>query len=308
MTAPKRTGTGTGVLWSTEQPNPRTADLDRLPTLEMVRAIHAEDHLAVAAVDEVLAEVARAADLMAEAYRRGHRWLFVGAGTSGRIALAEAAECPPTFGTPPERIVAVMAGGAGALARAREGAEDDEAAAVADLDGQGLAAGDVVIGLAASGRTPYVLSAVAHGRARGAATIGVTSVPGSTLCSQVDVAIAPDTGPEAVLGSTRLKAGTAQKLVTNMLTTAAMVRLGRVYQNLMVDMKATNEKLRGRAVRLVVLATGTDPESAQAALDAAGGSVKQAIVQVAVGVAPEEAARLLAATEGHLRPIVEPAH
>jgi N-acetylmuramic acid 6-phosphate etherase len=294
-----------GSVWSTERPNPRTEDLDRLGTLDMVRVIHAEDHVAVRAVDEVLEAVAKAVDVMAEAYRRGGRWLFVGAGTSGRIALAEAAECPPTFGTPPERIVAVMAGGPGALARATEGAEDDGAAAAADLEALGLRRGDVVVGLAASGRTPYVLAAVDHARAIGAATIGVTSVPGSALCDRVDVAIAPDTGPEAVLGSTRLKAGTAQKLVTNMLTTAAMVRLGRVYRNLMVDMKATNEKLRARAVRLVVLATDCAPEAAQAALDDAGGSVKQAIVQVALGVDATEAARLLTGTEGHLRPVLD---
>lgn len=295
-----------GAVWSTERPNPRTADLDRLSTVDMVRALHAEDHVAVTAVDAVLSEVARAADLMAAAYRAGGRWLFVGAGTSGRIALAEAAECPPTFGTPPERVIAVMAGGAGALARAAEGAEDDEAAAVRDLDAIGLGAGDVVVGLAASGRTPYVLAAVNRGRAVGAVTVGITAVPGSALCGRVDVAIAPDTGPEAVLGSTRLKAGTAQKLVTNMLTTAAMVRLGRVYKNLMVDMQATNEKLRARAVRLVVLATDADPDVAREALAQAGGNVKQAIVQVALGVGRDEAARLLADSEGHLRPIVEP--
>ncbi len=294
-----------GWVWSTERPNPRTEDLDRLSALDMVRALHAEDHVAVRAVDEVLEAVAKAVDVMAEAYRRGGRWLFVGAGTSGRIALAEAAECPPTFGTPSERIVAVMAGGPGALARATEGAEDDGAAAAADLEALGLTPGDVVVGLAASGRTPYVLAAVDHARAIGAATIGITSVPGSALCGRVDVAIAPDTGPEAVLGSTRLKAGTAQKLVTNMLTTAAMVRLGRVYRNLMVDMKATNEKLRGRAVRLVVLATDCAPEAARAALDDAGGSVKQAIVQVALGVGATEAARLLTGTEGHLRPVLD---
>lgn len=304
MSGPARPSSG--GPWSTERPNPRTADLDRLAPLDLVGALHLEDHVAVDAVDAVLPAVARGAEMLAEAYRRGGRWLFVGAGTSGRIAFAEAAELPPTFGIPPERAVAVMAGGSGALAEAREGAEDDRAAAVRDLEALALGAGDVVIGLAASGRTPYVLAAVERAAQVGAHSIGVTAVPGSALCSLVDVAIAPDTGPEAVLGSTRLKAGTAQKLVTNMLTTAAMVRLGRVYRNLMVDMRASNEKLRERALRLVMLATDADPAAARAALESAGGNVKQAIVQVALGVGPAEAERLLRGAGGVLRPLLEP--
>jgi len=288
------------TLWSTEERNPRTRGLHGRSTRDVVAALHAEDHVAVAAVDAVLDDVARAADLIADAYRRGGRWLFVGAGTSGRIALAEAAECPPTFGTPPDRIVAVMAGGPGALERAREGAEDDADAAGEDLRALGLAAGDVVIGLAASGRTPYVLGAVRAARAVGAATVGVTAVPGSALCREVDVAIAADTGPEAVLGSTRLKAGTAQKLVTNMLTTAAMVRLGRIYDNLMVDMRATNEKLRVRAVRLVAMGAEVDADRARAALAACDGEVKVAIASLVLGVGPEQARRRLNAAGGHL--------
>ncbi|MCL6596975.1 MAG: N-acetylmuramic acid 6-phosphate etherase [Firmicutes bacterium] len=291
-------------VWSTERPNPRTLDLDRRPTREVVEALHAEDHEAVRAVDGVLDQVARAADLAAEVYAAGGRWVFVGAGTSGRLAFAEAAECPPTFGTPPERIVAVMAGGTQALWQAAEGAEDDEAAAARDLAALGLGKEDLVVAMAASGRTPYVLGAVRYARERGARTVAITAVPDSPLCREVDIAIAPDTGPEAVLGSTRLKAGTAQKLVANMLTTAAMVRLGRVYGNLMVNLQTTNRKLRARAERLVALAAGVPLEAARRALDAAGGDVKVAIAHLAAGLDVVEAARRLAEGGGDLRAVL----
>jgi N-acetylmuramic acid 6-phosphate etherase len=291
-------------VWSTERPNPRTLDLDRRPTREVVQALHAEDHEAVRAVDGVLDQVARAADLAAEVYAAGGRWVFVGAGTSGRLAFAEAAECPPTFGTPPERIVAVMAGGTRALWQAAEGAEDDEAAAARDLAALGLGPEDLVVAMAASGRTPYVLGAVRYARQHGARTVAITAVPDSPLCREVDIAIAPDTGPEAVLGSTRLKAGTAQKLVANMLTTAAMVRLGRVYGNLMVNLQTTNQKLRARAERLVALAAGVPLEAARRALDAAGGDVKVAIAHLAAGLDVAEAARRLAEGGGDLRAVL----
>jgi N-acetylmuramic acid 6-phosphate etherase len=230
--------------------------------------------------------------------------VFVGAGTSGRLAFAEAAECPPTFGTPPERIVAVMAGGTRALWQAAEGAEDDEAAAARDLAALGLGPEDLVVAMAASGRTPYVLGAVRYARQHGARTVAITAVPDSPLCREVDIAIAPDTGPEAVLGSTRLKAGTAQKLVANMLTTAAMVRLGRVYGNLMVNLQTTNQKLRARAERLVALAAGVPLEAARRALDAAGGDVKVAIAHLAAGLDVAEAARRLAEGGGDLRAVL----
>lgn len=298
MRGPEREDAG---VWSTELVNPRTADLDGRTTLEVVRALHAEDHAAVSAVDAVLDQVAKAAELAADVYRRGGRWLFVGAGTSGRIAAAEAAECPPTFGTPPERILAVMAGGGEALWRPVEGAEDDLAAGQRDLAALGVTAADLVIGLTASARTPYVLGALRHARAAGARTVLVTAAPGSPLAREVDIAVEPDTGPEAVLGSTRLKAGTAQKLVANMLTTAAMVRLGRVYGNLMVNMQTTNRKLRGRAVRVVALAADVDPAAASAALDAAQGDIKVAITHLVLRIPVDAAARRLEECDGNLR-------
>jgi N-acetylmuramic acid 6-phosphate etherase len=290
-----------GEVWSTERVNPRTADLDRRTTREIVDALHAEDHSAVRAVDAVLDDVARAADVAADVYRRGGRWLFVGAGTSGRLAYAEAAECPPTFGTPPERVLALMAGGAAALAGAVEGAEDDAEAAVRDLEALAITPADLVVGLAASGRTPYVLAAIRHARAVGSRTVAVTAVPDSPLCHEAEIAISPDTGPEAVLGSTRLKAGTAQKLVTNMITTAAMVRLGKVYGNLMVNVQTTNRKLRQRAVRLVALGASVSPERAREALEAAAGDVKVAIAHLVLGVGVAEAARRLADHDDDLR-------
>lgn len=302
----ERQGFDAGAIWSTEQVNPDTVDLDLRSTVDVVRALHGQDHVAVAAVDAVLADVARAADLAAEVYRGGGRWIFIGAGTSGRLAHAEAAECHPTFGTPPERILAVMAGGTGALTHPVEGAEDDAVQGARDLEALALDGRDLVIGMAASGRTPYVLGAVRYARSVGARTVAVTAVPGSALCREVDIALAADTGPEAVLGSTRMKAGTAQKLLTNMLTTAAMVRLGRVYGNLMVSMQTTNEKLQGRAVRLVGLGAGAGPEQAAAALRAAGGDVKTAIAHLALGLPVAEAAARLNRAEGDLRRVLTP--
>ena len=287
--------------WSTETPNPRTGRIDRVPLLEAVRLLHAEDHLAVEAVDRVLPDVARAAGLAAETYRRGGRWVFVGAGTSGRIAFAEAAELPPTFGLPPDRALARMAGGYGALEKAVEGAEDDSEAGENDLRAIPLREGDFVVGLAASGRTPYVVGALRFAREVGARTVAVSSVPGSPITKDVDVAICPDTGPEAILGSTRLKAGTAQKLVMNMITTAAMIEVGRVYRNLMVHMEATNEKLRERAERLVSLGAGVDDEGARAAVAEARGQVATAIASILLGVSAEEAAQRLAEVDGDLR-------
>ncbi len=291
-------------LWVTEGVNPRTVDLDQRTTLEVVRALHAEDHIAVRAVDAVLGQVAAAADLAADVYRRGGRWLFVGAGTSGRIAAAEAAECPPTFGTPAERVVAVIAGGPGALSLPAEGAEDDAEAGRSDLDALRVGAADLVMGMTASGRTPYVLGALRHARATGACTVGITASPASPLAREVDIAIEPCTGPEAVLGSTRLKAGTAEKLIANMITTAAMVRLGGVYGNLMVGMHTTNRKLRQRAVRIVALAAGTEVGPARLALEAADGDIRVAICHLVLGVPVREAARRLAERGQNLRTVL----
>lgn len=287
--------------WSTETPNARTETIDRVPLLEAIGMLHAEDHAAVKAVDLVLPEITRAAGIAADVFRRGGRWVFVGAGTSGRIAFSEAAELPPTFGISRDRAIARMAGGFGALETAVEGAEDDIEAGENDLRAIPLREGDLVIGLAASGRTPYVLGALHFARAIGAHTVAVCAVPGSPITQDVDVAIAPDTGPEAVLGSTRLKAGTAQKLVMNMITTGAMIEVGRVYRNLMVHMNATNEKLRERAVRLVALGADVDYERAYGAVTDARGHVATAIASIRLGVPAEEAARLLAQADGDLR-------
>jgi N-acetylmuramic acid 6-phosphate etherase len=287
---------------ATEQPNPRTADLDLLETLGVLERINAEDQLVAVAVRAALPAVARAVDLSLERWRRGGRVVLFGAGTSGRLALLDAAELPPTFGVPAGRYAAVMAGGSDAFLRAVEGAEDDRhagrdaAAALQDSD--------VAFGIAASGRTPWVIGALERARQLGALTIGLACVPAPELADFVDVLIAVDTGPEAVSGSTRMKAGTAQKLVLNMFSTALMVRLGKVYANLMVDVQATNAKLRQRAVRLVEQATGADANTAGAALNDAHGQVKVAIAALRLGISAAEAGKRLSVAEGRLRVVL----
>lgn len=283
----------------TEQPNPRTADLDRLDTLPMLERLNAEDRQVPIAVHAALPEIARAVELAVERWQRGGRIVLFGAGTSGRLAALDAAEMPPTYGTPPERYVARLAGGAAVAQRAVEGAEDDEEAgraAAADLGPN-----DVAFGLAASGRTPYVIGALAEARRRGAATLAMACVPSPAIGRDADVCIVVDTGPEPVSGSTRMKAGTAQKLVLNAFSTALMVKLGKVYGNLMVDVQATNAKLRRRAVRLVELATGADGEAASMALDATGGNVKAAILALRQSLPAEQALATLAEHDSHLR-------
>jgi N-acetylmuramic acid 6-phosphate etherase len=285
-------------LLPTEQPNPRTADLDRLDTLGVLNRIADEDATVAAAVRRALPEIARAVDLALERWRRGGRIVLFGAGTSGRLATLDAAELIPTYGTPPERYLARTAGGREALWRPVEGAEDDRAdgaSAASDLSPD-----DLAFGIAASGRTPWLIAALEQARRRGAATVGLACVAQPLLAAACDVVIAVETGPEAVAGSTRLKAGTAQKLVLNAFSTALMVRLGKVYRNLMVDLRATNQKLRRRALRLVQQSTGADEPSALGALAAADGSVKLAIALLRLGLTPAEAARRLDAADGHL--------
>jgi len=277
----------------TETINDRTRDFDALPMLEQARLMNAEDRRVPEAVANELPRVAEAAARIADALRRGGRLVYVGAGTSGRVAALDAAECPPTFGTPPDLVQAVVAGGPGALLEAVEGAEDDGAAGAREMDARQVGPRDAVVGIAASGETPFVLGAVRRARERGAATIAVACSPASSLEAACELAITPLTGPEVIAGSTRLKAGTAQKLVLNMLSTLAMVRLGKVYGNLMVDMQATNEKLRRRAVRIVAAAAHTDEAAAAAALERAGGRVPVAIVMLGRGIGPDEAARRL---------------
>jgi N-acetylmuramic acid 6-phosphate etherase len=282
----------------TEQRNPLSASIDRMSTLELLRLINTEDHGVPEAVAAVLPDLARAVELAVRALSAGHRVHYVGAGTSGRIAVLDAAELIPTFGLEPGRVVAHIAGGSPALTRPSEAAEDDEAAGAAI--GEGVAAGDVVVGVTASGRTPYVRSALAVARARGAHTVLVSANPMSPIAPGVDVHVAPDTGPEVLTGSTRMKAGTAQKLVLNAFSTATMVRLGRTYSNLMTDMLASNAKLRDRQLRILADATGTDPDHCRRALTDAGGDAKVAVVTLITGATTDEARDALTRADGRV--------
>jgi N-acetylmuramic acid 6-phosphate etherase len=291
----------------TEAINERTRDFDLLPPLEQARLMNEEDRRVPEAVAAALPEIAEAAARIADALERGGRLLYVGAGTSGRLAALDAAECPPTFGTEPQQVQAILAGAPQALTEAVEGAEDDRAAAVRELEARGVGRDDVVVGVAASGTTPFVLAAVRHAKMRGAATVAVTCAREAPLASACDLAIVAAVGPEVIAGSTRLKAGTAQKLVLNMLTTLAMARLGRVYGNLMVGLRATNEKLRRRAVRVVAAAAGVPEPAAAEAVRAAGGRVPVAVVMAACRVDAAEAERRLARAGGSVRRALTPA-
>jgi N-acetylmuramic acid 6-phosphate etherase len=285
----------------TETRNARTGELDRLPLPELLTIMNDEDSHVAPAVREVLPQIARTVELVVGALSAGGRLIYVGAGTSGRIGLLDAVECPPTFGTEPGRVVALIAGGQNAFAVAVEGAEDDAALGERDVRALGVGADDVVIGLAASGRTPYVLGALAAARAAGAPTAGVSCNSGSPLGTAADVAIEVPTGAEVLTGSTRLKAGTAQKLVCNMITTATMVRLGKVYGNLMVDLVPTNAKLVDRAQRIVREATGCTIDEARAALRASENHARTAVVMVLASCSADEARARLAAASGRVR-------
>jgi len=275
-------------------------NIDQVSTEEMVRIINEQDKLVALAVEKELPRIAEAIDLIAARLKEGGRLFYVGAGTSGRLGVLDASEIPPTYGTPHELVQGIIAGGPEAVFVTREGAEDSREQGAADI-AERVKAGDVVVGIAASGRTPYTIAAVEEARRRGCATVAVTNNPGSALAAAADVAIAPVVGPEVVMGSTRMKAGTAQKLVLNMLSTGAMIRLGKVYTNLMVDMQASNEKLRQRAIRMVALAAETDEETAARALSEAGDSVKQAIVALVAGVEPSVARDALEQAGGVVR-------
>jgi N-acetylmuramic acid 6-phosphate etherase len=289
----------------TERRNPRSTTIDIATALEIVDLIGAEDAGVPAAVAKARVEIAHAIDFIEAAFRAGGRLIYVGAGTSGRLGVLDATECPPTFGTPPDMVVGVIAGGAPALVRSVEGAEDDVATASKEMDAHKVGATDVVIGIAASGSTPYVKAALSRAKALGA-RIGLVSCsePPTDLRQMCDVCITVLVGPEIVTGSTRMKAGTATKLVLNTLTTGAMIRLGKVYGNLMVDLRAWNDKLVDRSQRIVMETTGLDRSRAQTVIKAADGSVKTAIVMARRGVAKDEAERLLAEHAGRLRPIV----
>jgi N-acetylmuramic acid 6-phosphate etherase len=292
----------------TERRNPRTADIDLASAEEIVELINAEDRAVPEAVATQRAEIARAIGLAEAAFRAGGRLLYVGAGTSGRLGVLDAAECPPTFGTEPEMVQGIIAGGAPALTRAQEGAEDRPGQAATDIDAHGVGARDLVIGIAASGTTPYVRAALERARERGARTgIVACSPPPAAVLAAVDVAILPITGPEVVTGSTRMKAGTATKLVLNTITTGAMIRLGKTYGNLMVDLRATNEKLRDRSERIVMEVCGVPRDEARALLVEADGRVKLAIVMQKLGLAREEASRALEEAGGVIRRVVRDA-
>lgn len=277
--------------------------LDEASTEEILRIINDEDARVVPAVRAEIPYVAEAVERVVAAFRAGGRLIYVGAGTSGRLGVLDAAECPPTYGTPPEMVQGLIAGGREAMFRAQEGAEDREEDGQADLEALGVRPPDVVCGLAASRRTPYVVGAVRHARALGCTTLYVTCNPRAQfdLHDVVDVAICVDVGPEVVTGSTRMKSGTAQKLVLNMITTAAMVRLGKVYENLMVDLQMTNRKLRERSKRTVMTVTGVGYEEAEQVLEAADGHVKTALVMLLAGVDAPTARERLAAAEGFVR-------
>jgi N-acetylmuramic acid 6-phosphate etherase len=289
----------------TERRNPRSSTIDTASALEIVDLIGAEDAGVPAAVAKARLEIARAIELIEAAFRAGGRLIYVGAGTSGRLGVLDATECPPTFGSPPEMVVGVIAGGPPALVRSVEGAEDDVNAAKEAMDSLQVGADDVVVGIAASGTTPFVQAALTRGQSRDARTALVScSEPPRELAGTCDVCITVLVGPEIVTGSTRMKAGTATKLVLNTLTTGAMIRLGKIYGNLMVDLRAWNDKLIDRSQRIVMETTGLDRGAARRVIDAAEGSVKTAIVMARRGVAKGEAEQLLAEHAGRLRPIV----
>lgn len=286
----------------TEQRNPATAEIDLASPLEIVRMMYEEDRGVPDAVYAVREEIARAIELVEAAFRAGGRLFYAGAGTSGRLGVLDAAECPPTFGTDPELVQGIIAGGFRALVRSLEGAEDDFDAGAAAISARQVGARDVVVGIAASGTTPYARGALTRAASLGAKTVLVACTdPPRDLLVNLDVAILPKVGPEVLTGSTRLKAGTATKLVLNMITTGAMIRWGRAYGNLMVDLKATSQKLVDRGERIVMETCAVTRDKAREAIAAAGGHVKTAIVMLKRGVGRGEAERLLTAAGGHAR-------
>ncbi|GHK02785.1 N-acetylmuramic acid 6-phosphate etherase [Streptomyces sp. NPDC003753] len=290
---------------TTEAFRPELAEIDRLPTLEIAKLMNGEDATVPAAVAARLPQIAAAIDAVAERMALGGRLVYAGAGTAGRLGVLDASECPPTFDTDPSQVVGLIAGGPGAMVTSVEGAEDSRELAAKDLDALELTARDTVVGVSASGRTPYAVGAVEHARARGALTVGLSCNANSALAAAADHGIEIVVGPELLTGSTRLKAGTAQKLVLNMLSTITMIRLGKTYGNLMVDVRASNDKLRARSHRIVALATGASDEEIERALAATGGEVKNAILTILGGVDGATAKRLLTESGGHLRAALE---
>ena len=287
--------------FNTERRNPRSAGFDALSAFDMVSLMNDEDRRCAEAVRAVLPQIAQCVELITEKLRAGGRLFYCGAGTSGRLGVLDAAECPPTFGVDPGTVVGLIAGGPSALIRAAEGAEDDGATGERELRAHGFSSADVLVGIAAGGRTPYVIGAADYARSLGAPTVALVCCENSELSRRADITVAPLPGPEVIAGSSRLKSGTCQKMVLNMISTCVMVRLGKVYGNLMVDLKPTNKKLRRRAVSIVCAAANTNEAAAKAALEQCGYHCKTAIVMLELGVDAAAARQALADAQGHIQ-------
>ena len=277
----------------TEQENPRTREIDKLPTLEVIRLINEEDKTVALAVEEVLPEIAAAIEQIVERLKNGGRLFYVGTGTSGRLGVLDASECPPTYGVSPELVQGIIAGGYDALYKAVEASEDDREAGAKDLQTRGVTAKDAVVGIAASGRTPYTIGAVEFARNLGCFTAAITCVPDSAITKAAEIAIVPVVGAEVIAGSSRMKAGTAQKMVLNMLSTATMIRLGYVTGNRMTNVKSSNVKLKERSLRILQAETGLDEETAQNLINEAKGDLRAAIVMQKANVSREQAEKAL---------------
>ncbi|WP_449393643.1 N-acetylmuramic acid 6-phosphate etherase [Devosia riboflavina] len=284
-----------------EARNPDTVEIDLMSTREVLAAMNREDNKVPQAVEKVLPEITAAVDKIVDAFRHGGRLIYIGAGTSGRLGVLDASECPPTFGVPPEMVVGLIAGGDHALRHPIEGAEDSPEEGRKDLERVKLEARDVVVGIAVSGRTPYVIGGLDYAKSVGATTVALSCNPDSTIARQAEIAISPVVGPEAVTGSTRLKSGTAQKLVLNMLTTASMIRIGKTYQNLMVDLSVSNKKLEARAIRILVEVANCSADEAERLLVTAGNNVKLAILMALTGMDRPAAEAALETSDGFLR-------
>ncbi len=285
----------------TEKRNPDTWELDEMTPFEIARIMNREDQKVVEGVQRVLPEVARAIEWVRDTFERGGRLIYLGAGTSGRLGVLDSVECPPTFGVSPDQVIGLMAGGEKAFVKAVEGAEDSPGLAVEDLKKIRLDKQDILVGIAASGRTPYVIGGLKYARSIGCPTVAVACNKGSEIGKEADLAIEPMVGPEILTGSTRLKAGTAQKMILNMISTGAMVGIGKVYENLMVDVIQTNEKLCVRARNIVMMATECGPDEAQKLLEEAEGNAKTAIVMKLLDCSAEEASDKLKRSHGHIR-------
>ena len=292
-------------MLDTEQCNPATRQIDRLSTLEMVQLINQEDHRCAEAVSKVLPEIAKCVDVIEAKLRQGGRLFYAGAGTSGRLGVIDAAECPPTYGVPSDLVNGLIAGGPLALIKSVEGAEDSREMGKKDLVDRGFSRKDALVGIAASGRTPYVLGAMDYAREVGAPVMALTCCSESEMSRHADITMAPLPGPEVITGSSRMKSGTCQKMILNMLSTCTMVKLGKVYGNLMVDVQATNEKLISRAIRIVQVATGSEESKARQTLEQCGYACKTAIVMLLLNLDAEEAEKKLQAANGFVARAVE---